>query len=98
MLPGGYFPTVVCEAGLSEKHPELMGDGRLWLLDTESKTKIVIVIAFTQSCDGPRVENCKLEVDARGNLGTREEQMVLDSIDSTTGFHDLSAKLVDLNR
>jgi len=149
MLPSADFPTVVCEAGWSETFPELLDDARLWLLHTEGKTKIVIVIAFTESFDGlspeigdeelrvgnekteiegnkpgvesdklgvennetevesqelgvendrPEVENRELEVSAKDNLSTSEEQMVLDSIDSTTGFHDLSAKLVDLNR
>ena len=47
--------------------------------------------------DGPQVENCELEVSAEENLSTSEEEMVVKSIDSTTGYHDLSAKLLDLH-
>ncbi|KAG0137593.1 hypothetical protein HOY82DRAFT_597941 [Tuber indicum] len=35
--------------------------------------------------------------NAENGVGISEEQMVVDSIDETTGFHDLSAKLSDLN-
>ncbi|KAG0636817.1 hypothetical protein HOY80DRAFT_1024191 [Tuber brumale] len=34
---------------------------------------------------------------ARNRVSISEEQMVIDSIDETTGFHDLIAKLLDLN-
>src|SRR5205807_9984090 len=48
--------------------------------------------------DGLQVENCELEVSAEDNLSTSEEEMVVESIDSTTGYHDLSAKLLDVHR
>ena len=54
--------------------------------------------------EGLKVENALLEVVdkelciGRDEPGDRsEEQMVVDSIDGTTSFHDLAARLLDLN-
>ncbi|KAG0132934.1 hypothetical protein HOY82DRAFT_538486 [Tuber indicum] len=41
------FPTIVCEAGWSEKLEDLMADAYLWLLHTEGITKLVINVADT---------------------------------------------------
>jgi len=48
-LRGSKFPSVVCEAGLSEKLEDLIDDARLWLLHTGGITKIVIVLCITES-------------------------------------------------
>lgn len=139
-LPTADFPTVVCEAGMSEDHPALMEDVKLWLLHTGGQTRLVIVISFTESYKkttlevenkGSRVgdndpgvedgglevgqeegaDNCEPEVKCepgvrsgepsdgtQNGISSSEEQMVIDCIDETTGFHDLIAKLLDLNR
>ena len=127
MLPGADFPTVVCEAGWSEKFEALLDDARLWLLHTNGETKAVILVSFTESyagsspevgSNGQEVENDIPEVgeggtimgvedDEQGGDGEKdaqqpeplsEEQMVVESIDETTGYHALVARLLDLNR
>ena len=126
MLPGADFPTVVCEAGWSEKFKALLDDARLWLLHTNGQTRAVILVSFTESYggsspevgnNGPEVEKDILEVeegkpvmgvedneqggggekDAEEPVALSEEQMVVESIDETTGYHALVARLLDLN-
>jgi len=46
----------------------------------------------------PEVRGRELGDGAQNRVSISEEQMVIDSIDETTGFHDLIAKLLDLNR
>jgi len=46
----------------------------------------------------PEVHGGELGDGAHNRISISEEQMVIDSIDETTGFHDLIAKLLDLNR
>ncbi|KAG0633144.1 hypothetical protein HOY80DRAFT_659537 [Tuber brumale] len=126
ILPCAYFPTVVCEAGWSEKFEALLDDARIWLLHTYGQTRAVILVSFTESYArsssevgkiGPKVEKDILEVvegktmmgveddelgggsekDAEEPVALSEEQMVLESIDETTGYHTLAARLLDLN-
>ncbi|KAG0638986.1 hypothetical protein HOY80DRAFT_1046509 [Tuber brumale] len=126
-LPGARFPTVVCEAGWSEKFEALLDDARLWLLHTSGQTRAVILVSFTESYAGSSpelgnnepevekdipemgkgktmmgVENDQLgggcEKDAEEPVALSEEQIVLESIDETTGYHALAARLLDLNR
>ena len=49
MGPGADLPTVVCETLWSEKHAPLMDDAKLWCLDTDGQTGLVIIVAFTES-------------------------------------------------
>ncbi|KAG0641774.1 hypothetical protein HOY80DRAFT_1111223 [Tuber brumale] len=127
MLPGAGFPTVVCEAGWSEKVEALLDDARLWLLHTNGQTRAVILVSFTESYagsspevgnNGPEVEKDIPEVgkgktvmgvgddklggggekDAEEPVALSEEQMVVESIDETTRYHALAARLLDLNR
>ncbi|KAG0137950.1 hypothetical protein HOY82DRAFT_645060 [Tuber indicum] len=126
MLPGADFPTVVCEAGWSERFEALLDDARLWLLHTSGQTRAVILVSFMESYAGsspelgnnkPKVEkdipemgegttvmgveNDELggggEKDAEEPVALSEEQMVVESIDDTTGYHALAARLLDLN-
>lgn len=46
----------------------------------------------------PGVRGRELGDGAQNTVSISEEQFVIDSIDETTGFHDLIAKLLDLNR
>lgn len=48
-LLGPGFPTVVCKAEWSEKHTALMDDAHIWLLHTEGRTCLEIVVLFTES-------------------------------------------------
>ena len=48
--------------------------------------------------DWSEVEYGELKLSTKYNLSTSEKQTVLDSIDSTTGFYNLSAKLLDSDR
>ena len=48
MLANGHFPTIVCEAGLSETLEDLKKDARLWLLHTGGETRIVIILSFKE--------------------------------------------------
>jgi len=65
MLPGADFPTVICEAGWSERLEALLDDARLWLLHTNGQTKAVVLVSFTESYPGssPEVGNNGPEVE-----------------------------------
>ena len=45
----------------------------------------------------PGVRGCEVGDGAQNSVRISEEQIVIDSIDKTTGFHNLIAKLLDLN-
>ncbi|KAG0137907.1 hypothetical protein HOY82DRAFT_535235 [Tuber indicum] len=125
-LPGTDFPTVVCEAGWSERFEALLDDAQLWLLHTSGQTRAVILVSFTESYAGSSpglgnnelkiekdipemgegttvmgVENDELggggEKDAEEPVALSEEQMVVESIDDTNGYHTLAPRLLDLN-
>jgi len=96
------FPRIVCEAGWSEKHTELMDDARLWLLHTAGQTRLVIILSFTEST--LTVENAlpalgaEAEVASGSGQGIQDENTIIGSIDEATKLNDLAKKLIELNQ
>lgn len=94
------FPAVVCEAGWSEAHKELMDDARLWLLQTGGQTRIVIVLSYTENKTKSPLEaaNQMSEDEVLTGGSMSEEQTVVNGIDKSTNYKGLVKMLLDLNR
>lgn len=78
------YPTVVAESGWSEDLTDLIQDARLWLIGSELRTSVVIIVAFTET--------------KRSAAWKRDSRLELDLISSATQVKDLAKGLLELNR
>lgn len=78
------YPTVVAESGWSENLTDLIQDARLWLIGSELRTRVVVIVAFTET--------------KKSAAGKRYARLELDLASSTTQVKDLAKVLLELNR
>ncbi|RPA88617.1 hypothetical protein L873DRAFT_1849655 [Choiromyces venosus 120613-1] len=99
-LPSAKFPAVVCEAGWTETHEQLMDDARLWPLHTGGQTRIVIVVSFSENNTRKHldVEDEKSGDEIQSSRGRSAEQKMIGSIDGSTDVNDLAEWLMDLSQ
>ena len=90
------FPTIVCEAGWAETEDELLEDARLWLLCTEGETRIVIILAFSET----NTKNTRKTEDVGAAKGRKRsaEKMATETIDESTDYDALVQTLNSLNQ
>lgn len=78
------YPTVVAESGWSEDLTDLIQDARLWLIGSKLRTRVVIIVAFTET--------------KKSAAGKRDSRLEFDLISSATQVKDLAKGLLELNR
>ncbi|PUU73916.1 hypothetical protein B9Z19DRAFT_1094052 [Tuber borchii] len=89
------FPAIVCESGFSESWDNLKEDARLWLLGTEGKTKIVIILSFIENQLRGSPVGDTASNDTNNNT---EEKTLIDSINGSTTQSTLAEELELLNK
>jgi len=74
------------------------GPGVKWDKPEEGNREAVVEDALPEVNEGLEVRNNESGDDSEEDTNTSEEQIMINSIDGSTNYHELAARLLDLNR